>query len=171
MNSTNFNAIICLLLSLIVIAIALGLMFLFSLTFFKILKTLLLGEKISLVPYSKVTEKMYEESFLLAHKRSMIVRLLFKSRRFKSPANPKGIVSCLNHKQSYYYPRRFPNMKQTWPLKYLKDSKGRILLVHAGYRTLISLITLVLVLLILLFLLFSGIQFLLDCGQELWIRY
>lgn len=68
MNSTNFNAIIGLLLSLIVIAIALGLMFLFSLTFFKILKTLLLGEKISLVPYSKVTEKMYEESFLLAHK-------------------------------------------------------------------------------------------------------
>lgn len=35
MNSTNFNAIIGLLLSLIVIAIALGLMFLFSLTFFK----------------------------------------------------------------------------------------------------------------------------------------
>lgn len=146
MNSTNSNAIIGLLLSLIVIAIALGLIFLFSLAL--ILKTLLLGEKISLVPYSKVTEKMYEESFLLAHKRIMIVRLLFKSRRFKSPANPKGIVSCLNHKQSYYYPRRFPNMKQTWPLKYLKDSKGRILLVHSGYRTLISLITLVLVLLI-----------------------
>ena len=47
MNSTNFNAIIGLLLSLIVIAIALGLMFLFSLAFFKILKTLLLGETIS----------------------------------------------------------------------------------------------------------------------------
>lgn len=169
MEKIIYEVLIVLLFSIIIIGISVVLLSLFILTFFKLLRTVIFGKKISLIPYSQSTEKMYEHDFFLGRKGYNTTRLQFKSRVFQSPANPNGIVPCLNHRLSRYYPRRFPSTTQPWPLKYWRDSKGKILLVHDGYRTILSLVTIFLIILLMLFLLFSGIWMLLEFGQLIFL--